>query len=249
MLSQGWSILSPRKGNTHLSRTKAITHSKIAILTAMVAVFLLLIAIPRLLLSVVTVPSAVVLRELQNQEPVTFEELQTVVRSQRRGLFFVNNGRLYTDLGLAELLMAERLSADHADVNTHLENAVRALKDGLATAPGNPYAWARLAYAEARLRGWTPVALSSLRLALLTAAFEPRLLWSRLRLGFLAWSHMTAEDHEIMYQQIRTAWDEDPTELARLARDLDRIDVVRTALLRFPNADDELQDLLKSLPS
>lgn len=226
-----------------------MTQSKIAILTAVIAVFLLLIAVPRMLVSVVTVPSAVVLRELQNQEPVTFEELETVVRSQRRGLMFVNDGRLHTDLGLAELLMAERLSTDDADVNRHLENAVRALKDGLAAAPGNPYAWARLAYAEARLRGWTPVALSSLRLALLTAAFEPRLLWSRLRLGFLAWPHMTLEDHEIMFQQIRTAWEENPTELARLARDLDRIDVVRTALLRFPNADDELQDLLQSLPS
>ncbi|MCP5364970.1 MAG: hypothetical protein H6905_07065 [Hyphomicrobiales bacterium] len=232
-----------------MSRTKAITQSKIAILTAVVAAILLLFAVPRLLVSIVTAPSAVVLRELQNQEPVTFEELETIVRAQRRGLFFVNDGRLYTDLGLAELLMAERLSADHADVNQHLENAVRALKEGLAVAPGNPYAWARLAYAEARLRGWTPVALSSLRLALLTAAFEPRLLWSRLRLGFLAWSHMTVEDQEIMFQQIRTAWEENPTELARLARDLGRVDVVRTALLRFPHADDELQELLKSLPS
>lgn len=216
----------------------------VAALAAMLALLLIVLAVPRTIAALLTMPSSAVLRNLQNQEPVGVEDLETVVRAQRRGLALVGDGRLATDLGLAELLIAERLPAEDPDVAARFGNATTALKDGLALAPGNPYAWARLAYAEARQQGWTPLALSSLRLALLTSPYDPRLLWSRLRLGFLAWPYMPADDRDIVFQQIRWAFDENPKELARLAADADRVNVVRAALLRLPEAAAEFEKLL-----
>ena len=216
----------------------------VAAVTGIMALALIVLALPRTVAALLTIPSAAILRSLQNQETVGVEDLEKVVSGQRRGLSLVADGRLATDLGLAELLIAERLPADDPAVPTHFTNATNALKQGLALAPGNPYAWARLAYAEARQQGWTPLALSSLRLALLTSPYDPRLLWSRLRLGFLAWPYMQPDDRDIVLQQIRWAYDENPKELARLAVDADRVNVVRAALLRLPGAAADFEKML-----
>jgi hypothetical protein len=226
---------------TDPGRTRRLTVLAVSLLLAGV---LLALAIPRTAATLLTTPSALVLRKLQNLEPVSVAELQTVADDQDRGLALVEDGRLATDLGLAELLMAERLADGDPMVAVRLENAVQSLKRGLSAAPGNPYAWARLAYAEARLRGWTPLALQALRLALLTASYEPRLLWSRLRLCFLAWPYMAEEDREIVYQQIRMAWQDDPQKLTQLADTLERVNVVRAALLRLPGAAERFEELL-----
>lgn len=214
-------------------------------MTALLATVLLVLALPRTFAALVTIPSALVLERLQHQRPVTFAELETVAEAQEWGLFFVRDGRLSTDLGLAQLLMAERVPGDDPRVGTYLAAAVQSLTDGLVVAPGNPYAWARLSYAEARKRGWSPLALSALRLALLTASYEPRLLWSRLRLSLLAWPHMPPEDREIVYQQIRIGWEENRAEVAQLAKDLDRVNVVRAALLRDTDAAAEFENLVR----
>ena len=81
-------------------------------------------------------------------------------------------------------------------------------------------------------------------MAFLTSPYDPRLLWSRLRLGFLAWPYMQPDDRDIVLQQIRWAFDENPKELARLAADADRVNVVRAALLRLPGAAAEFEKLL-----
>ena len=53
------------------------------------------------------------------------------------------------------LLIAEKLPRADSNARAYVQRAIDALKDGLARAPANPYAWARLAYAEALSQGWT----------------------------------------------------------------------------------------------
>jgi hypothetical protein len=130
------------------------------------------------------------------------------------------------------LLIAERLDAPQR--RERIEQAIASLKDGLALAPANPYAWTRLAYAAFQLDGWTPEALSALRLAFATAPYDPRLLLSRLRLSFIAWPHLQREDRELVLQQVRHGWRRDPDELTRIAFDFGQINLVRAALLRDP---------------
>jgi tetratricopeptide (TPR) repeat protein len=200
-----------------------------------VSIALLAWGLPRTISAFVMAPSAPVLRKLQNLQVVETEALETLVASQQRGLTWSSRGRTLTDLGLAQLLIADRLGEDAPEKRQRIEEAIAALKSGLALAPANPYAWTRLAYATFQLRGWTPEALSALRLAFATAPYDPRLLLSRLRLSFLAWPHLRREDRELVLQQVRYAWRRDPDELTQLAADFGRINVVRAALLRDPD--------------
>jgi len=217
----------------------------VAIPVAFAAIVLLTLGIPRTVGVILSARAEPVLRKLQDHQPVQSDELMALAGAQEAGRFWLADGRLRTDLGLAYLLLAEKLPRTDPNVNAYLQRAIDALAAGLARAPANPYAWARLAYAEALSKGWSPLAVSSLRMALITAPYEPRLLWSRLRMSLLAWPQMSREDQQLIFQQIRYAWQADPAELARLSIELKQVDQVRAALLLSPDDSAAFEELLK----
>lgn len=224
---------------------RALQRRLVALPVALAALVLLLPSVPRTIGVLVSARSEPVLRALQDQRPASVDDLQTLAGGLQEGRAWLGDGRLRTDLGLAYLLLAEKLPPNSPDSTAMLHRAIEALRDGLSRAPANPYAWARLAYAEALANGWTPQAVTALRLALITAPYEPRLLWSRLRMAFLAWPEMSGEDRQLVFQQIRLAWRADPRELAKLAVDLERVNLVRAALLRSPHDSAAFEALLK----
>lgn len=211
----------------------------VAGIIAVFAIALLVLAVPRMISSFLMIPSGPVIIKLQSLQPVDSEQLATLIASQRRGSAWDSRGRTRTDLGLAYLLMADQRSGEDGQWRQYLDRAIESLRAGLALAPANPYAWTRLAYAETQVTGWSQPALSALRLAFITAPYEPRLALSRLRLSFLAWPHMTPEDRQLVFQQIRYAWRDNPRELTVLASDLSVTSLVRAALLTSP---DDLAD-------
>lgn len=212
---------------------------------ALTAFLLLIVAVPRTIGVILSARSEPVLRKLQDQQPVRVDELRTLADAQETGRFWLADGRLRTDLGLAYLLLAEKLPRGDANASAYLQQAIQMLKEGLARAPANPYAWARLAYAEALAQGWSPLAISSLRLSTITAPYEPRLLWSRLRMTLLASRDISSLDRELVFQQIRFAWKTDPSELTRLAAELMQVNLVRASLLPMPEDARAFEELLK----
>lgn len=201
-----------------------------AVPAGVIAITLLVLAVPHLIGLALIAPAEPVLRQIQEQKSVDLSALKEMVAAQESGLPWIADGRLRTDLGLAYLLIAEQTSRQGGNGKPDFTRAIDALRSGLARSPANPYAWARLAYAEALQNGWTTRAISALRLAIVTAPYEPRLLWSRLRMCFLAWPQLPKSDREPVLQQIRFAWHDGPKELVNLARELGRIDLVRDAL-------------------
>ena len=223
------------------------TRRWVALPVALAAAALVVLSIPRTMGVIVSFQAEPTLRKLQDQQPVQIADLATLADAQKAGSFWLGDGRVRTDLGLAYLLLAEMLPHDDPQADRYLTQAVDALKSGLARAPANPYAWARLAYAEAlAAEGWSAPAVAALRLALVTAPYEPRLLWSRLRMSFLAWPQMSSEDRELVFRQIRYAWLANPAELTRLALELKQVNLVRAALLRQPEDIRTFEELLKT---
>jgi hypothetical protein len=220
----------------------------VAVPILVVALALIAGALPRTMAALVSAGGEPVIRRIQKQEAVTVEDLQSVIDAQRRGLFWVTDAQLEANLGLAHLLIAEKLDRRDPAATVHLDHARHALRASLGRAPANPYPWTLLAYSEFLTAGtWSPDAMAALRLSLLTGPFEPRLLWSRLRLGLLAWESLPETDQRLLMQQVRYAWAEDPKDLARLAVELRRVNLVRTALEPVPDAPAALEDLLRSL--
>ena len=200
---------------------------------ALVAGAVLLVAgIPRTIAAITLLPGYSVLREIQNLRPVERDSLGVLIASQGRGLFFGETGRKWTDLGLAQLLLAREQGVQDGIGKELGSQAVASLKTGLALAPANPFAWTRLAYAQTLLTGPSPSVASALRMAMLTARYEPRLLFIRLELSLRSWSYFRAEDRGLVYQQVRFAWSKKPKRLVEMAVGTGRVNVVRAALLR-----------------
>jgi hypothetical protein len=233
------------RANPMIRERSGLQRRLLALPLALAAFALLLFAVPRTIGVLVSARSEPILRALQDQRPVEVADLQTLAQALQTGRRWLGDGRLRTDLGLAYLLLAEKLPPDSPEASEALQRAIEALRGGLSRAPANPYAWSRLAYAEALAQGWTPQAVAALRLGLITAPYEPRLLWSRLRMAFLAWPEMAVEDREMVLHQIRLAWRADPRELVRLAVDLKQVNLVRAALLRIPAEGAAFEALLK----
>ncbi len=176
-------------------------------------------------------PSGPVLREIQNLRPVGRDDLEILVASQRRGLRFGESGRKWTDLGLAQLLLAREQGVPGGIKIEMVSQAIASLKTGLALAPANPFAWTRLAYAQSLMTGASPSVASALRMALLTARYEPRLLFIRLELCLRSWSFFRTDDQELVFQQVRLAWRKSRKRLVDMAVKTGQVNVVRAALL------------------
>lgn len=202
----------------------------VALISGLCAAALLALAVPRFLAALTLLPSAPTLERLQGLRPVDTGALERLIRNQRRALVWQSSGRTWTDLGLAQLLIAERLPDDDPRARQRFEAARQALVEGLSVAPANPFAWSRLAYAQAVLDGWTPDAVAALRMAFITGPYEPRLLWPRLRLSLLAWPHMPPDDQELVLQQIRQGWAANPDAALALVVQAGQVEPARLAL-------------------
>jgi len=202
----------------------------LGLLGATVAVSLLALGAPRLISAFALLSAGPILTKLQLQHPVSDEELDTFAGAQRRGLAWSENRRRWTDLGLAQLLMAERYTADDPMRTTMLDEGIRSIKTGLRMAPANPFAWVRLAHAEGLKRLGSSEALTTYRMALDTAPYEPRLMYTRIRIGLLHWRWLDREDRRQLFQQIRFGWARNARHLVDAALDVNRVNIVRAAL-------------------
>ncbi len=207
-------------------------HLATAGLVFLSGVALLVGAVPRTIAALAMLPAGPVLHEIQNLRSVGRDDLEILIASQRRGLRFGESGRKWTDLGLAQLLLAREQGVRGGIKVEMVSPAIVSLKTGLALAPANPFAWTRLAYAQLLMMGPSPSVASALRMAILTARYEPRLLFIRLELCFQSWSYFKPEDRELVFQQVRLAWRNSRKRLVDVAVKTGQVNVVRAALLR-----------------
>ena len=209
-----------------------VKHSATLALALIAGAVLVVAGIPRTIAAFTMLPGDPVLREIQNLRPVERDNLDVLIVAQGRGLFFDESGRKWTDLGLAQLLLAREEGVQGGIGKEMVSEAIASLKTGLALAPANPFAWTRLAFAQSLITGPSPSVASALRMALLTARYEPRLLFIRLELCLQSWSYFRPDDRELVYGQVRFAWRKKPKRLVDLAVGTGRVNVVRAALLR-----------------
>lgn len=197
------------------------------VMLALLGAGLLALAVPRAVAALVSLPGGPVLARVQAMEPVGPEALDILVGAEDAALAWVDSGRRRTDRALALLLRARQ---EEAADNEFLVDSLAGLRSGLAHAPANSFAWTRLAYAETMLNGPSPSAAAALRMALITAPHEPRLLMVRLELCLRSWDHFGPADRALVGDQIRAAWRRAPDRVMDLVHRTRRAAPVLEAL-------------------
>lgn len=122
--------------------------------------------------------------------------------------YSLDRGLLLTAAGMA--LPGERAAL--------LQAAAIATERGLRDSPGQPSAWARLAWLRQEA-GDRPGAGAALRLSMLTGANVPALMRSRLVLGLSLLDQLDAETRALLERQVRWTWIIVPREVEALAPD------------------------------
>ncbi len=190
-------------------------------------------------------PGDPVLNAIQSGDDVRDSELEDLASSRAAALGWIESGRAWTDLGLAQMRLANKAGLDGG--RRLLEESVSSLRRGLALAPANSFAWARLAYVELARGGPSTAVTEALNMSMLTAPYEPRLLYSRLDLSLLVWRQFDEEGRALVAQQVRYAWEMSRTRLARLAQKRNASRTVADALADDPKDVNDFHDALNSL--
>lgn len=125
------------------------------------------------------------------------------------------DARLMSDRGLLLLRRAEA-EPPGPQRDQFLADAIAATEQGLAKGPGQPYAWARLAYLRA-ITGDRRSAGGALRLSMLTGSVAPQLMPSRLRLGLSLLPDLDKEERDLLARQVRLLFVLRPDQLEGVA--------------------------------
>lgn len=200
---------------------------------------LIYLAVPRTVAGFITRPGFQTLRDIQMGGEIDEEALVALVESRRRAAGWVESGGLWSDLAVAQFMLAE--NGDAGGDRERIRQASDALEISLALAPANPHGWTRRAYAEYLLNGASEITASALVMSVLTARYEPDLMFVRLELCLLSWPHFSAGDREIVLDQMRLAWRQSPERSLSLAEATGRLAVMRDALADSPESLAEME--------
>lgn len=201
---------------------------------AIAGLTLLYLVVPRTIGAFLALPGNHILQSVRHGEAVDDQALEALAASRRRAAGWMESGRLWSDLALAEFLLADRGDAGGGVNLDRVRQASESLHVALGLAPANPHAWTRRAYAEMLLNGPSEAAASALAMSMLTGRYEPDLMFARLELCLAAWRHFSDEDRELVLDQTRLAWRKSPGRLVDLAAEAGRMGIVRAALAAGP---------------
>lgn len=138
------------------------------------------------------------------------------------------DGELEGDAGLL-LLRVGQAAPTGAERDERFAASAAAFSAALAIAPGQPNAWANLAYLHLH-RGDTAAAVAALRMSMLSGSFVPALMASRIELGLRLLPAMDPETVGLLQRQIRLTWTLDPDFVAKLSARPGLTPLVRDAM-------------------
>lgn len=201
-----------------------------------VAAVMLYLAVPRTIAAFIMLSGNETLEQIRARQPVRVSDLKDLIESRRAALPWTDSGRVWSDLALGQLLLAEQETDANGGPNLALvREALNSLENGLARAPLDPHAWTRLAYARYLVDGPSPELVSVLKMSIYAGPHEPRLVFLRLRLCLAAWDYFSEEERDLVYRQARFAWGISRRKLVDIADAADRPGVIRMALAQNPN--------------
>ena len=210
-----------------------------------VAVLLLSLSIPRFIAALTEVPGNVTLRAIGDRNPVTRKDLERLVKSREAAAAWIGSSRLRGDLALARLMLWEGRASGGPRAAAQLEIAISDLRDSLAHAPANPYAWARLALARKLFWHSGVDASRALAMSFLTGPREPELIEIRTRLTFDLWPEISAEDRRLAQSHIRFGFLVNPRLIVSLAGETVARGIVKDALAASPGQLKKFENLIR----
>ena len=173
----------------------------------LIAFLLVIWSAPRLFAEISVLPGKAILGNLLRGETVSDDLLRTAGGSYESAVVFHGgNGRYSTDLGLVQLVMAQRAGIESEQGQQMLTESIERLSYGLARGPANSFAWARLASALYLRDGVTDNVIESLRLSYQTGLFADKLIPFRTNFSLSLWDRLDDDMKNSVIRELRYFW-------------------------------------------
>ncbi len=200
-------------------------------LAALTAALLLALAVPRVGAQLTALPTMLAKWQMDAGRVPGPDTLTRAIEAGHAALAWNADPKLWSTIGAAELLLAQRPELAGGARRQRLVRAERALREALARAPASPVAWTRLAYAVLFLGGDPAIVSQALALSALTGPNDAPLLALRSALAAAAWNHLDARTRALFAPQFAQTMRVDPQRLVDLVRrSAPAVSVVRTEL-------------------
>ena len=201
--------------SSHSGKTNPRSYRAGAVVTLAFAALALVLAVPRSIGALHAVAVQETVTALTAGDVPAAERLVDAAEELAVAARWSSGADYQLDRGL--VLLKQGLATANPDEQAGLFAAAeQATTDGLAAGPGEPGAWARLAWLRFQ-RGNRDGAVAALRLSFLSGAFVPVLMPSRLELALALRPAMDDEMLSLLRRQIRLAWVTSPDFVAKLA--------------------------------
>lgn len=199
------------------------------VLPLALGLLLLTLALPRLVAAIAELPARPVLEALRLGQPQSLPRLQAAAGALGAALEHGDEARLWNGLAVLRQQQALLAGLGEGPGAALLQDAATAAARALVLAPGDGYAWARLAEAQLRLRG-PGEAVAAFARALALSPNDLGRLWQQLDLGLALWPSLPAEQRLALPGLLREAARRNPHQLSWLAARRHALGPVREAL-------------------
>lgn len=211
-----------------------MTQRILVLVVAICAGVLLIVPVwPRFISGAITAQYEDTLRDIARDRKVgsaRLSETETALRVARK---WTVDGKLAQSLGSMRFVAA-RNAGSAAAQRAALTETISALREGLARAPAQPYAWLQLAQADRARNGLTPSIEQYLSMSMALAPWEHRLVLPRLEIALAAWPRLSPAFKSRLPGQFERAIDTAPLALARATRRSFALRAVRQMLASSP---------------
>lgn len=198
--------------------------------SAALGFLLILLAAPRFYAGALMLPGNPVINVIDSDEPVGTRDVEALIASRERALDWTQSGQARLELAAAYVLLAQDEVGGGERYHALMRQARDALRDSLARAPADPYAWTRLAYVRLAEEETADRVVPILAMAIRAAPVEASLIFPRLELCLIEWPYFSNAHPDLFAQQVKLAWRQSHWQLVRLALATSRNDAIRALL-------------------
>jgi hypothetical protein len=196
---------------------------------------LILSGIPRLIAALRALPGEEIVNEIRQKRLPAKADILNGADALAAANYWQPSAERESDQGLL-LLKAAELASDPAENAVLFQAAESVTAHALAIGPQQPSAWLRLAYLRERRGDFVNAALA-LRESMLSGAYIPVLMQSRLEMALRLAPFMNKENLELVKRQVRLTWIYLPDFIEDLRRDSVHGPFIAEALGQLSNKD------------
>lgn len=203
----------------HPSQPSDVRRFLIAFVSAVVALFVITLALPRLIASVTEGPFEDTMRSISGPNPPPETVIHRVMEVKERSAAAHPTSKTLGDIGFLHLREAIRISAASIAGGQELDASIAAHRSSLTLSPYNAYVWTRLGQDILAKNSEEASSLGAiLEMAVAAAPYDSRLVIARVDIGIAAWEKLSDDQKVLINNQIHIAARQSPTALANLAR-------------------------------